>query len=89
MENILSSSNDSKKYKSWSKSSRSDEWTKEIKVEEIENGYLVCLDQYGEKDGEYKSEYKKYFSKENPLSDSDLETDNGLEGAIDDFIKNM
>ena len=89
MENILSSKNNKKDYKSWSKSSRSDEWTKEIRVEEIENGYLVCLEQYGEKDGEYKSEYKKYFSKENPLSDSDLETENGLEGAIDDFIKNM
>jgi len=89
MENILSSKNNKKDYKSWSKSARSDEWTKEIRVEEIENGYLVCLDQYGEKDGEYKSEYKKYFSKENPLSDSDLETENGLEGAIDDFIKNM
>ena len=78
-----------KQYKSWSKSSSSNDWTKELRVEEIENGFLVCLDEYGEKNGKYTSNYKKYFSKENPLSEDDIELDNGLDSAIESFIKGM
>ena len=76
-------------YKSWSKRSSSNDWTKELRVEEIENGFLVCLDEYGEKNGKYTSNYKKYFSKENPLSDDDIELDNGLDSAIESFVKGM
>ena len=54
MENKLATSPTSKKqYKTWVKSSRNNEWTKEIRVEEIENGFLVCLDEYGERKGKY------------------------------------
>ena len=60
-----------------------------LRVEEIENGFLVCLDEYGEKNGKYTSNYKKYFSKENPLSEDDIELDNGLDSAIESFIKGM
>ena len=78
-----------KQYKSWSKRSSNNDWTKELRVEEIENGFLVCLDEYGEKNGKYTSNYKKYFSKENPLSEDDIELDNGLDSAIESFIKGM
>ena len=90
MENKLATSPTSKKqYKTWVKSSRNNEWTKEIRVEEIENGFLVCLDEYGERKGKYESIYKKYFAKENPLSEDDLKLDDGLDKAIDNFVNNM
>ena len=60
-----------------------------ITVEEIENGFLVCLDEYGERKGKYESIYKKYFAKENPLSEDDLKLDDGLDKAIDNFVNNM
>ena len=59
---VMASPTSKKKYKTWVKSSRNDEWTKEIRVEEIENGFLVCLDEYGERKGKYESHYKKYFA---------------------------
>jgi len=90
MENKVKASPASKKqYKTWVKSSRNNEWTKEIRVEEIENGFLVCLDEYGERKGKYESIYKKYFAKENPLSEDDLKLDEGLDKAIDNFVNNM
>lgn len=85
----MASPTSKKKYKTWVKSSRNDEWTKEIRVEEIENGFLVCLDEYGERKGKYESIYKKYFAKENPLSEDDLKLDDGLDKAIDNFVNNM
>ena len=48
LENISVMGNN--EYKKWSKSTEKDGWCKKIKVEEIENGYLVCLEEYGEKD---------------------------------------
>lgn len=89
MNKLIDKISDKKQYKSWSKRSSSNDWTKELRVEEIENGFLVCLDEYGEKNGKYTSNYKKYFSKENPLSDDYIELDNGLDSAIESFIKGM
>ena len=86
---LTAAPSDKKGYKSWSKRNTSSDWTKEIRVEEIENGFLVCLDEYGEKGGKYTSDYKKYFSKENPLCDDDMCMDDGLDSAIELFVKNM
>lgn len=86
---VMASPTSKKQYKTWVKSSRNNEWTKEIRVEEIENGFLVCLDEYGERKGKYESIYKKYFAKENPLSENDLKLDDGLDKAIDNFVNNM
>lgn len=90
MSTIKSNSGSSKKpYKTWSKSSRSDGYSKELRVEEIENGFLVLLDEYGEKNGKYTSNCRKYYSKENPLADDDLVMDSGLEDAITNFVKGI
>lgn len=83
------SSGSKKKNRTWSKSTRKDGFTKELRVEEIENGFLVCLDTYGEKNGKYTSDYRKYYAKENPLSDDDLTMDNGLDSAITTFLDSM
>jgi hypothetical protein len=45
--------------------------TEEIKVCEVENGYLVSHCKYGNKDGEYLREEKKYIAKENPLEEEE------------------
>lgn len=90
MSKIKSNSGSSKKpYKTWSKSSRSDGYSKELRVEEIENGFLVLLDEYGEKNGKYTSNCRKYYSEENPLADDDLVMDSGLEDAITNFVKGI
>ena len=77
------------KYRAWSKSSRNDDWTKEIRVDEIENGFLVSLEEYGQKGGDYKHKCRKYFTKENPLSEDDLKMDEGLDEAINAFVDSI
>lgn len=89
MKELKPSLSKDKQYKSWAKTSKRDGLTKEIKVEEIENGFLVCLEEWGEKGGKYFNTCRKYYSKDNPLADDDLVMDNGLDKAIDDFINNM
>lgn len=78
-----------KSYKTWSKKTSKNDFTRELRVEEIENGFLVCLETYGQKNGKYTSDYKKYYSKDNPLSDDDLMMDNGLDSAITKFLEEM
>jgi len=59
------------KRKTWSQSVRKDELTKDITVEELDNGgYLVVICKYGEdKKGNYKSITRKFYSETNPLDD--------------------
>lgn len=86
---LMNSSSNKKEYKSWSKSSEKDGWTKRISVYEIENGYLVCLNEYGERDGEYKDITKKYFSETNPLDGMtpDSNYSDKLRDTIKDFLE--
>lgn len=77
------------KYRTWSKSSRNNDWTKEIRVDEIENGFLVSLEEYGNVGGDYKHKCRKYFTKENPLSEDDLKMDEGLDEAINEFVDSI
>lgn len=89
IDEMLHKSMDKKQYKQWSKSTEKDGWCKKLKVEEIENGYLVCLEEYGEKDGEYQDSYKKYYSKSNPLDGKvpdSVEGEDELESAIKNFL---
>lgn len=82
-------SSEKKQYKTWSKSTKANDVTKEIKVEEIENGFLVCTNVYGYKDGKYEDDYKKYYSKTNPLTEIDLVKNEGVVDAISDFLKEL
>lgn len=86
---ILEEPNGKKEYQRWSKSSTSNGITKEVKVEEIENGFLVTTDVWGDMDGKYTSECKKYYSKTNPLSEMDLVKSEGVVDAITDFLKEI
>lgn len=86
---ILEETSNKKEYQRWSKSTKTNGVTKEINVEEIENGFLVCTNTYGNMGGEYKDEYKKYYSKTNPLSELDTVKPEGVVDAITDFLKDM
>lgn len=58
-------------------SAKEGDMTKCIRVEKIENGFLVCESNYGYKDAKkekYISEEKKYFSATNPLMDDEDES---------------
>lgn len=75
-------------YKKWSKSTEKDGYCKKIKVEEIENGYLICLEEYGEKDGKYTDSYKKYYSQTNPLDGMTPDTSDDM-SELKETIKNF
>ena len=64
--------------KSWEKTIRIGDLTKTVKVREIENGFIIKLNKYGNistKDG--KSEYvditKEFFSDTNPLAVKEMD----------------
>lgn len=66
------SSNEKKEVTTWEKTVRVGDFTKCLRVEKIENGFLVSINKYGTgEDGKYKDESKKYFSKSNPFEDND------------------
>jgi hypothetical protein len=72
----------SKTYAKWSKSETSNDITKRIEVEEVENGYVITTEVYGNtgKNKEWKSETKKMISKTNPLEkESPVDNDDPLE----------
>lgn len=41
--------------------------TKRICIEKVENGYIISISMYGEIEGKYVDECKKFISKTNPL----------------------
>lgn len=45
--------------------------TEEINVQEVENGFLVCISKCGEGKEGWTHEEKKYISKENPLEEEE------------------
>ena len=65
----------SKEYKRWSKSETTPDKTKTVKVEEIDNGFIVefCIDGKNEKTGEWEYKTKRRYSQTNPLADLDPE----------------
>lgn len=74
-----------KKKKTWSKSVERDGLTETIRVEQVENGFIISKEKYGHdlkstsKD-KYISENKKYISTKNPL-------DNDVDGDFEDALK--
>lgn len=73
---IPTNSSDKKENKRWSVSMDIGGLHVSKSVEEIENGFLCTINVYGKKEGseEYIDKNEKYFSKENPLKDIDIDT---------------
>ena len=61
--------------------------TKRISVREIENGYLVSVEKYGDTGKGWKSDTKEYYSKTNPL-DTETKADNFFD-RTEQSIKEM
>lgn len=62
--------------KRWSKSiSTPGGLTKRLEVEEIDNGYIICIEKYGDIDGKYVSKSKKVFSETNPFEEKPKSTE--------------
>lgn len=79
-----------KKYKCWSKSVTKDEVTKTVRVEECENGFYICISEYGNKDGKWYDDDKKYISSKNPLEgEKAIDKDMELKEEILESIKAM
>lgn len=79
-----------KKYASWSKSSEADGVTKRINVEEIENGYIVRLSEYGRVSSDnYLDNNRTFYSETNPLEGDDMALDAGLDEAITNFVNSI
>jgi hypothetical protein len=80
-----------KKYKRWEKSQTADGMTKRICVEEVENGFVISMEKYGQgEDEKYTNECKKYISKTNPLKEEDIKTEEeSAEDKILDGLENL
>lgn len=61
-----------KAYKSWRKSVEKDGITKSVSVNECENGFIIEICEYGNMDGGWKDDTKKFISTKNPLDELDL-----------------
>lgn len=60
-------------YKCWSKEVSTPESTKSVRVEEIDNGFIVSFCEYKSSENYEKPKRKKFYSKENPLDDMEPE----------------
>jgi hypothetical protein len=60
---------DDKKTLTWEKTIRKNDFTKCVRVEQVTNGYIITIDEYGDVNGKYQSNCKKMISTENPLKD--------------------
>jgi hypothetical protein len=66
------------------KTIRKDGVTKRICISKCENGYIISISKYGEIEGKYIDECKKYISKTNPLKKDDDEI-----VSIKDFLSEV
>lgn len=89
VDKLVSSKNEVKE--SMSLSEKKGKLTQEVRVREIENGYIVTISKYGDDSkGNYINEDKEYFSKTNPLNkNSTEETQKSLFEKTYDNIKEM
>jgi len=91
MENIEKSSDSSnnKKKTSWSKSIDKGDDHKSIRVEQVENGYIITHERdYKDSKGKYQYETKKYISKTNPVEkDSDFKEEINEKESLFDSIE--
>jgi hypothetical protein len=82
--------------KRWEKSETADGITKRVTVEQVENGYIVTMEKYGnsslseDDDSKYTNDCKKYISKKNPLEGMAPKTEKeSVEDKILDGLENL
>lgn len=83
MEKEISKTKNSNEKKSWSKTIEKNGITETVKVEEVENGFLITKSKWGrdidsKSPDKYIDECKKYISNVNPILDEEDELDKAL-----------
>jgi hypothetical protein len=79
---------DKEKDKTWSRRVEKDGYSKSVKVESLENGFLVIMDEGGIKDGKYEDKTRKFYSETNPLEGIKADEQEGIEDAIKEVTDN-
>lgn len=88
METKIKATKEMTKIKTWSKSISDENGSKTVRVEQVENGYIISIDTDGkDKDGNWKYESKRYISGTNPFSEGTELPD--MSGTLDEFLKDM
>lgn len=75
-------------YSTITKNVKKDDVDKEVRVEQVENGYIITIDKSwrDKKDG-YQCETKKYISKDNPFDNEKKEGEsNTLGDSLESFL---
>ena len=73
----------------WSRRVEESGMSRSVRVEEIDNGFIVEMNESGSKDGKYFDKTKKYYSKENPLANMSPDIDDNIEDSIKNFLNNF
>lgn len=64
--------------------------TKSVEVKEVENGFVVCISEYGYKKDKYINTNKTYISKTNPLEEeSEKNTKQSFKEEVAEALKNL
>ena len=80
---------ETKRPKVWSRRVEEDGMSRSVRVEEIDNGFIIEMSESGCKDGKYFDKTKKYYSKENPLANVSPDIDDNIEDSIKNFLNNF
>lgn len=83
------SNEETKRPRVWSRRVEENGMSRSVRVEEIDNGFIVEMNEYGSKDGKYFDKTKKYYSKENPLANMSPDIDDNIEDSIKNFLNNF
>lgn len=79
-----------KRPKVWTRRVEESGMSRSVRVEEIDNGFIVEMNEYGDRgDGKYFDKTKKYYSKENPLASMSPDIDDNIEDSIKNFLNNF
>lgn len=75
-------------YSTTTKKVKKDDVDKEVRVEQVENGYIITIEKsWRDKKEGYQSECKKYISKDNPFDNEKKEGQtNNLGDSLESFL---
>lgn len=83
------SNEETKRPRVWSRRVEENGMSRSVRVEEIDNGFIIEMNESGCKDGKYFDKTKKYYSKENPLANMSPDIDDNIEDSIKNFLNNF
>ena len=61
--------------------------SKTVRIRQVENGWIICIDKRFKEGEEWKYEEKEYISRKNPVEDEEEETNE--EDVISEVLKSI